>query len=91
MEGRGRNVFPDTETLIDISIHEKLPDDVLHWYNQRKYKRTEEKHRDQAIEIWKKMAANEIAQTKPKAYRQAAVYMKKIQALLKKANRFLTS
>jgi uncharacterized Zn finger protein len=103
MEGHRRKVFPDTETLIDISIHERRPDDVLHWYNQRKDKRTgwgwfgykddriaesiKDKHCDQAIEIWKKMAANEIAQTKPKAYRQAAVYMKKIQALLKKANR----
>ncbi|MFH1243035.1 MAG: SWIM zinc finger family protein [Pseudomonadota bacterium] len=103
MGGHRRNVFPDTETLIGISMHEKRPDDVLYWYKQREDKRTgwgwfgykddriaasiKDKHPDEAIKIWKKMAANEIAQTKPNAYRQAAVYLRNIQTLLKKASR----
>jgi len=100
---RAKTNFPDIETLIEIAIFEKLPDQVLHWYNERKNKNIswgmfrykddhiaeaiKDKYPDQAIEIWKKMSEMEIAQTKPKAYRQAANYLKKIQNLLRKLNR----
>lgn len=33
---RRETQFPQTETLIDIAIFEKRPDDVIRWYDQRK-------------------------------------------------------
>lgn len=97
--GRGRERFPLYETLIDIAIAEKRPDDVLKWYDAKpkeKYSWTFGGHRDdkiaeavknhypaRALEIWKGIAESEIAQTKVKAYQEAGRYLKKIQRLLK--------
>ena len=39
---------------------------------------------DRAIAIWKKLAENLIAQTKPRAYEEAASYLRKISQTLKK-------
>jgi len=42
---------------------------------------------DRAIAIWKKLAENLIAQTKPKAYVEAATYLRKVSQTLKKLNK----
>lgn len=92
--------FPEIETLIDIAIDEKKPDDVIRWYDQRKPRKflwgwsgsgddkvaraIADQYPDRAVEIWKKMAGNLIAEVKPKAYEKAAVYLGKIQRVLKK-------
>ena len=91
--------FPLTETLIDIAIYEKRPDDVMRWYDQRKSQKVgwwlsefqedkiagalAYKYPDRAMDIWKRLAANLIAQVKPKAYEKAAAYLGKIQRVLK--------
>jgi len=91
--------FPLTETLINIAIYEKRPDDVIRWYDQRKSQKVgwwwsefqedkiagalADKYPDRAMDIWKRLAANLIAQVKPKAYEKAAVYLGKIQRVLK--------
>jgi len=91
--------FPKIGTLIDIAIAEKRPDEVIHWYDQRKIQKfggwwsefQEDKiakaladdYPDRAVDIWKRLAANLIAQVKPKAYEKAAVHLKKIQRILK--------
>jgi uncharacterized Zn finger protein len=91
--------FPLTETLIDIAIYEKRPDDVMRWYDQRKSQKAgwwlsefqedkiagalADKYPDRAMDIWKRLAANLIAQVKPKAYEKAAVYLGKIQRVQK--------
>ncbi len=42
---------------------------------------------DRAVAIWRKIAESHIAQTKPSAYQQAAVYLRKIKAVLEKQQR----
>jgi uncharacterized Zn finger protein len=42
---------------------------------------------DRAIGIWRKLAELQIAQTQPKAYQQAAVYLRKIKPVLEKQER----
>jgi uncharacterized Zn finger protein len=92
--------FPIIGTLIDIAIAEKRPDEVIHWYDQRKPRKflwgwsdsrddkvaraIADRYPDRAVAIWKKMAGNLIAEVKPKAYEKAAVYLGKIQRVLKK-------
>ncbi len=92
--------FPIIGTLIDIAITEKESDEVIHWYDQRKSQKfggwwgefQEDKiakalvndYPDRAVDIWKRLAANLIAQVKPKAYEKAAVYLRKIQRTLKR-------
>lgn len=83
--------YPMADELIGIAILEKKPDQVLHWYDQilregiglygvnddevataiQSY--TPEK----AVDIWKNKAERLIAQVKPKAYREAAKYLRK--------------
>jgi len=94
-----RNHFPDKDTLIDIAIDEKRPDDVLKWYRQQKrlghYHHTDDKvadaiknqYPDETIAIWKRVAESEINRVKPAAYRAASPYLKKIRALCKKLKR----
>ena len=95
--------FPVIGTLIDIAIAEKRPDKVIHWYDQRKSQKfggwwsefQEDKiakaladdYPDRAVDIWKRLAANLIAQVKPKAYEKAAVHLKKIQHILKRQSK----
>jgi len=92
--------FPKIETLLDIAIDEKKPNNVIRWYDQYKPRQfgwgwsgsrddevaraVADRYPDRAIEIWKKMAENLIAEVKPKAYEEAAVYLGKIQRVLKK-------
>jgi uncharacterized Zn finger protein len=92
--------FPITEALIDIAMAEKRTDDVLHWYDLQKTKKTfwggdayrddqiaaavADQYPDRAVNIWKKLAENEMSLTKPKAYEAAAVYLRKAQKLMGK-------
>jgi uncharacterized Zn finger protein len=85
----GYQQFPDLETLIDIAIMEKRFDDVVDLYQRlRKTKRlgwgTDKTvahavcvtHPDFALAIWKDVVGNLIAQVKPRAYEEAAVYLR---------------
>ena len=92
--------FPLAETLIDIAISENKPDEVIRWYDQRKTsglgwrwsgpqeeavaKALVDQYPDRAVSIWKSLAENQIALTKPKAYTVAAGYLRKVRRLLKK-------
>ena len=102
-ETRGRREFPIINTLIDIAIEEKDTEKVLHWYDREKpktygwgwgssqdervAKAVVNEYPDRAIAIWKKLAEILIAQTKPKAYVEAATYLRKVGQTLKKLNK----
>lgn len=88
--------FPDIEMLIDIAIMEKRLDDVVDLYQRlRKTKQwgwetdkrvaqaVADSHPDLALRIWNGIVNDLIDQVKPKAYEEAAVYlrfMKKVYA-----------
>ena len=90
---------PMTDVLIDIAIAEKRPDEVLRWYDRRKPRsggwdsgwfvedRIAEavvaRYPERAIAIWKQLAEEQIALTKPKAYEAAADYLRKVGRVLK--------
>ncbi|TKB73562.1 MAG: hypothetical protein E8D45_08880 [Nitrospira sp.] len=90
---------PLTDTLIDIAIAEKRPDEVLRWYDRRKPRsrgwdsgwfaedRVAEAlvktYPERALAIWKRLAEAQIALTNPKAYEQAAGYLRKVHRVLK--------
>ncbi len=96
---RVANLFPDTDVLVSIAMHEKRPDDVLKWYHLSKKGRwchdtdnsvaeaVKSTHPDEALAIWKRVAEWEIARVKPAAYKVAATYLKKIRALYRKRKR----
>ena len=100
---RPQRQFPLTDTLIDIAIAEKRPDDVIRWYDQRKSKGIGrwwsgfqddkiagallDRYPERALGIWKRLAENQIALTKPKAYEVAAGYLRKVRRTLKKLER----
>lgn len=83
--------FPMINELIDIAILEKKPDQVLRWYDQQPKRRfgwySLEEDRiasavkthapDRAAAIWKTLAEGLIAQVKPRAYQEAAKYLRK--------------
>lgn len=95
-----KNVFPVLNTLIDIAIADKEPAKVLYWYDrstpnsiswgwgssrdEQVAKAVVDEYPDRAIAIWKKLAENLIALTKPRAYEEAASYLRKINQTLKK-------
>jgi uncharacterized Zn finger protein len=92
--------FPIIDTLIEVAIAERRPDEILRWYDQRKpgvsrwgwYSVHDDQiaeaivqtYPDRALDIWKKLAEAHIAQTQTRAYEQACGYLRKLQALLKK-------
>ena len=92
--------FPATEALIDIAIAEKRFEDVIHWYDRREPRKAfwagsayredhiassiAERFPERAVGIWKKIAENEIALTKPSAYETGAVYLRKAQIWMQK-------
>jgi len=96
---RATNIFPNTDTLVNIAIYEKRPDDVLKWYHPGRksymYHNTDNSvaeavkstHPDEALAIWKRVAEWEIARVKPAAYKMAAPYLKKIRALYRRQKR----
>ncbi|MBW2027982.1 MAG: SWIM zinc finger domain-containing protein [Deltaproteobacteria bacterium] len=95
--------FPLFVNLIDIAIEEKRPDDVLRWYEESTIRKEfplvlsywddqvanalKKAYPDKAVEIWKGLAESEIAETKVKAYHEAAKYLRKIHAVMKKSGR----
>lgn len=100
---RRERQFPLSETLIDIAIAEKRPDDVIRWYDQRESQEIGwgwrgfhddeiadaivDCYPDRALGIWRRLAENQIALTKPKAYEVAAAFLRKLQRTLKKLRR----
>jgi uncharacterized Zn finger protein len=100
---RPRRQFPLTDTLIDIAIAEKRPDEVIRWYGQHKSKPTDpwwygfkddriaealaDRYPDRALDIWKRVAEEQIALTKPKAYQVAAGYLGKVRRVLESLGR----
>lgn len=94
-DDRRRISFPMIDELINIAIHEKKPEEILRWYDQRPrqsygwYGLNEDNiavavqsHApDRAVSIWKKMVENLIAQVKPSAYESAVEYLLKIHKI----------
>ena len=95
-EPEGRKRYPMVDQLIDMAILEKKPDWVLHWYDlllkggfgwygvdEDEVAVVIQSHApDRAVDIWKKKAERLIAQVKPKAYREAAKYLRKAAAVM---------
>jgi len=93
-----RDRFPLVNDLIDIAIFEKKPDQVLRWYDQRPKARfgwygmdgdkiasaVQEYAPERAVEIWKNKAEGLINQVKPKAYQEAAKYLRKAGKVMSK-------
>jgi uncharacterized Zn finger protein len=85
----GHQRFPDLDTLINIAISEERFDDVVGLYSRlRKTKRwgwetdktvasaVSSSHPDLALAIWTEIVNNLIKQVKPRAYEEAAVYLR---------------
>ena len=95
-----RNHFPLLDDLIDIAIHEKKPDQVLKWYDQSPKGRgwlgvdedaiaiaVQAHAPERAVAIWKKKAERLIAQVQPKAYQEAAKFLKKAGKVMSKQDK----
>jgi len=90
-EPERKNRYPMADKLIGIAILEKRPEQVLHWYDQILRKgfgrygvndddvaaAVQSHAPERAVNIWKSKAERLIAQVKPKAYREAAKYLRK--------------
>jgi len=87
-----RRGFPDTDTLIDIALYEKRNGDAIGLYESvsrrtvffdpiapRLADKVQQTHPDAALKIWRSVAEFHIAQTKPKAYVEAAGYLRKMK------------
>lgn len=91
-ETMSRRGFPDTDTLIDIALYEKRNGDAIGLYDSvsrrnvffdpiapRLAEKVQQTHPDAALKIWRSVAEFHIAQTKPKAYVEAAGYLRKMK------------
>ena len=96
----GHQPSPDLTTLIDIAITEKRTDDVVDLYQRlRKTKRwgwetdktvaqaVADTHPDLALGIWQDIVDGLIGQVKPKAYEEAAVYLRFMKKVYTRNNR----
>ncbi len=92
--------FPDLDMLIDIAILEERFDDVVALYQDlRKTKRwgwetdktvaeaVAESHPQIAIDIWRDVVDSLIGQVKPKAYEEAAGYLRRMCKVFQEQNR----
>jgi uncharacterized Zn finger protein len=93
---RRQKKFPMIDELINIAIHEKQPEVVMKWYDQRPRQAfgwyglnedaianaVSEHAPERSIAIWKKQVENLINQVKPSAYESAAKYLHKIRKTL---------
>lgn len=92
--------FPALDTLIDIAILEERLDDVVALYKDlRKTKRwgwetdktvaaaVAESHPQIAIDIWRSVVDSLIGQVKPKAYEEAAGYLRRMCKVFQEQNR----
>ena len=83
--------FPDLDTLIDLAILEKRFDDVAALYQElRKTRRwgwetdkavaeaVAQTHPKVALDIWRAVVDGLIAQVKPRAYEEAAGYLRRM-------------
>ncbi|MGB7934036.1 MAG: SWIM zinc finger family protein, partial [Gammaproteobacteria bacterium] len=99
-KGIGYQRFPDLDTLIDIAILEKRLDDVVALYQRlrktRRWGRETDKtvaqavantHPDVALGIWQDIVGNLIGQVKPKAYEEAAVYLRLMETVYARTHR----
>ncbi len=90
--------FPLISNLIDLAIHEKKPDQVLKWYDQRPKgpwgrlwvdedaiaTAVKTQAPERAVAIWKSQAERLIAQVKPVAYQEAVKFLKKAGEVMAK-------
>lgn len=90
--------FPVISNLIDLAIHEKKPDQVLKWYDQRPKgpwgrlwvdedaiaTAVKAQAPERAVAIWKSQAERLIAQVKPGAYQEAVNFLKKAGEVMAK-------
>ncbi len=90
--------YPMVQELIEVAIFEKDPEMILYWYDRLPGKRytcrglfedrvadsVSDHAPERAVAIWKKLAEREIAQVKPKAYREAARYLHRAQRIMAK-------
>ncbi len=90
---------PLIDVLIDIAMAEKQPDEVIRWYDRRKSRvqgwnsgwfvedriadAVVDTYPERAVTIWKQLAEEQIALTKPTAYEVAAGYLRKVGRVLK--------
>ena len=94
LKGRDSGRFPDTQTLIDIAIKEKRPEDVLKWFEVSQKRgfgggwnddkvavAVQKTHPDVALKLWKGLAEAQIAQVQPAAYQVAGQYLKKMETV----------
>ena len=94
--------FPDLDLLIDLAILEKRLDDAVALYGElRKTKRwgcyfetdkavasaVAKTHPQTALDIWRYVVDNLIAQVKPKAYEEAAVYLRRMSKVYQENKR----
>lgn len=89
---------PITETLIEIAIAEKKPDEVLKWYDLAAShsvrgwgyeplslaEAIKGKYPDRAVEIWKAMAESAISRVQVSGYQEAGGYLRKVRDTLKR-------
>lgn len=95
-----RNRFPLVGDLIGIALLEKMPYQVLKWYDQRPNGHfggfgvdedaiataVQDYAPDRAVAIWKTKAERQIALVKPSAYQEAVKYLRKAGEVMSKQN-----
>ena len=87
-----RRGFPDTDILIDIALYEKRNGDAIGLYDSvlrrnvffdpiapRLADKVQQTHPDAALKIWRSVVEIHITQAKPKAYVEAAGYLRKMK------------
>ena len=92
--------FPNRELLIEIAIQEKRSDDAVAIYRElvetkRRHYGVDEQlaaavtqsHPDVSLQIWQSIAERLIGHVKPKAYQEAAIYLRKMHKLYAKTGR----
>ncbi|MFK5925000.1 MAG: SWIM zinc finger family protein [Desulfuromusa sp.] len=92
--------FPNRDMLIEIAILEKRFDDAVMIYHdsvgdrrwnydvdERLAKAVAVSHPDTALRIWQSIAEGLISQVKPKAYQEAAKYLRQIHTVYEQTKR----
>ena len=92
--------FPNREMLIEIAILEKRYDDAVSIYqdlaktrrwgwsiDERLAMAVATSHPDVALQIWQSIAERLIGQVKPKAYLEAAGYLRQMHKVYEKTDR----
>ena len=92
---------PHFDVLLDLAIHEKRLDDVLHWYDRMSADRAygasyraaqvadavATSHPDRALALYQSVIEADVARTSPSAYESALPYLRKVRDLLHKQKR----